>query len=83
MPSDSSRLGQLSSPGSGVHRYGLLDDETVGHELSDGLPRIGIADFGDLVRIKPDPPFAATDHRGRETLLRTQVDPALAVQRSA
>ena len=38
----------------GVDSDGLLDDETVLDGLPDVLPRVGVGDLIDLVRIKPN-----------------------------
>jgi hypothetical protein len=36
-----------------VHGDGLLDDQAIGNELSDGLTGVGIADLVRLVGVQP------------------------------
>ena len=66
---------QLAGSGSRVHGNGLTDDKPVAHQLSDGLAGVGIADFADLVGVKPDLALAASDDGRREALLSSQIDP--------
>lgn len=73
---DAPRGGQLARLGAGVHGHGLTDDETVGHELADGLAGVGVADFVDFVGVKPDLALAAAYDGGGEALLGAKVDPA-------
>lgn len=58
-----------------MHGDGLLDDEAIGNELSDGLTGVGVADLVDLVGIEPDLALAAAQHGGGEPLLGPQVNP--------
>jgi len=55
-----------------VDGLGLLDDEAVLDEAADVLPRVGVGDLVDLVRVHPD--FVpATFHDGcGKPLLQTQ-----------
>ena len=55
--------GQVKLPGprSGVDGDGLANDNTVGHELTDRLARVGGADLGDLVGVEPNLALTATD----------------------
>lgn len=66
---------ESTGSGSGVHRHGLPDDETIGHKLANCLTRVGIADLVDLVRIQPDFALATAHHRRGEALLSPEVDP--------
>lgn len=66
---------QLPRPGPGVHCNRLANDETIGHELANGLARVGIANFIDLVGVEPDFSLAAADDRRGQALLSSEVDP--------
>lgn len=58
-----------------MHGDGLADDKTICDELSDGLAGVGIGDFGDFVRIKPDLALSAAYDGGRQALLGGEIDP--------
>lgn len=71
-----STLGELksTSAGTGVHRDGLLDNQTVGNELADSLTRVGVGDLVHLIGVHPDLPLTAV-HDGRsEALLSAKID---------
>ena len=65
-------LGVLPDPGPRVHSHGLLDHETVLDELTDVLPRVGVRNLVDLVRVEPDLVAAALHHRSGEPLLQLE-----------
>lgn len=73
--SNAAGSGQLPSAGAGVHGDGLLDDEAIGNVLADGLARVGVGQLVDLVGVEPDLALAAACDRGRQALLRAEVDP--------
>ena len=58
-----------------MHSNGLADDKAIGNQFADGLARVGIGDFVDLVGIEPDLALATADDGGRQTLLSAKVDP--------
>lgn len=58
-----------------MHGDGFADNEAICNEFADGLAGVGIADFVDLVRIKPDLALSTTNDRGRKTLLSSEIDP--------
>lgn len=63
-----------------MHGDGLADDEAIADELADGLAGVGVGDFADLVGVEPDLALAAADDRGREALLRAEIDPGSRVE---
>ena len=67
--------GQLSSPRSRVHCDLLPDNKPIGYEFTDRLAGVGIRDFVNLVRIKPDLTLAAPNDGCGKSLLGSQVDP--------
>lgn len=77
MSTDCSGVAQGPSPGSRVHCDGLADDKAIADEFADGLAGVGIGDFVDLVRIKPDLALATADHGSGEALLRPKIDPVV------
>ena len=70
-----SSSGQLPRTCTRVHSDLLANDQTIRHELADGLAGVGVGDFVHFIRIKPDLALAATNDGGRETLLSAEVDP--------
>jgi hypothetical protein len=63
----------LASAGAGVNDLRLDDDETVLAKTTDVLPRVGVANLGEVTRVKIDLALAnAEDGRG-ETLLGAKV----------
>lgn len=58
-----------------MHGDGLADDEAISYKFADGLARVGIGDLAGLVGIKPDLALSASDDRGSQTLLGSEVDP--------
>ena len=77
MSADSSRRGQLPGSCSRVHGDRLADDEAIADEFADRLARIGVGDFVDFIGIEPDLALAAANYRGREALLRPEIDPVV------
>lgn len=75
MPTESPRLRQGSGSGPRVHRDGFANDEAIGDELPNGLPRIGIADLADFVRIEPNLALPTAHNRGGKALLSSKIDP--------
>jgi hypothetical protein len=68
-------LGVSTSSASGVHCYGLADDETISNELSDGLAGVGIANLAHLIGVEPDFALSTADDGRRKALLGAEVDP--------
>jgi hypothetical protein len=66
---------QLAGARSRVHGDGLLDDEAIADELSDGLAGVGVGDLADLVGVEPDLVLSAADDRGGQALLGCEIDP--------
>lgn len=54
-----------------MHLLRLLDDQAILDELSDGLARVGVADFGSLVGVEPNLALASLEDASRETTLET------------
>lgn len=52
-----------------MHGDGLADDEAIADEFSDGLARVGVRDFVNLVGVQPDLALTASDNGRGETLL--------------
>ena len=77
MPADAARLGQLAGARPRVHGDWLADDEAIGHQLADGLARVGVANLTDLVRVEPDLALAAADDGRGEPLLGAEVAPVV------
>ena len=75
MSADPPRLVQRPRTRPRVHGDRFADDEAVGDHLADCLAGVGVGDFVDFVWVEPNLSFAAPDHRGREALLRAEVDP--------
>jgi hypothetical protein len=73
---DSPCLVQCSGSGSGVHGDGLADDEAICDKFADGLAGVGIGDFVDFIRVKPNLALATADDGRRQALLSSKVDPA-------
>jgi len=61
MSTEPSRSSELTSAGSRVHGDGLLDDEAICDELSDGLAGVGVGDFAGLIGVEPDLALSAAD----------------------
>lgn len=59
-----------------MHGNGFADDKSIADELADGLSRIGVGDFIDLVWVEPDLALATADHCGSQSLLGREVHPA-------
>ena len=53
----------------------LPDDEPIRYEFADRLAGVGIGDFVDFIRIKPDLTLAAPNDRCGKSLLSSKVDP--------
>lgn len=66
---------QLAGARARVHCDGLLDDEAIGNQLADGLPRVGVGDLADLAGVQPDLALAAAQDGRRQALLGPQVNP--------
>lgn len=66
---------QLSRARSRVHRDLLPDDKPIRYEFADRLAGVGIGDFVDFVRIKPDFALAAPNDGCGKSLLGSKVDP--------
>lgn len=49
--------------------HGLADDQAITDQLSDGLSRVRIGDFGDFAGIDPDLALASPKNRCGEALL--------------
>ena len=58
---DPPRSSQVPGASTGVHRNRLADDEAIADELTDGLARVGVADFVGLVRVEPDLALTTAD----------------------
>jgi len=65
---------ELPGARSRVHGDGLLNDEAILDELSDGLAGVGVRDLGGLIGIKPDLALSTADDRGRQALLGSKID---------
>lgn len=68
---NTSRSSQLPSTGTRVHGDLFANDEAIGNELADGLAGVGVGDFIDFIRVKPDLALSAAGHGGGEPLLST------------
>lgn len=66
---------QLTRTRARVHGDGLLDDEAIGDELADGLPRVGVGDLADLAGVEPDLALTDAQDGRRKPLLGPQVNP--------
>jgi hypothetical protein len=66
---------QLTRARARVHGDGLLDDEAIGDELADGLPRVGVGDLADLIGVEPDLALTDAQDGRRQPLLGPQVNP--------
>ncbi len=53
-----------------MHSDGLLDDQTVIHQLADRTTRVGKSNLVALVRVQPHAVLAALGNRSREPLLQ-------------
>ena len=58
-----------------MHGDWLADDEAIGNELADGLARVCVGDFVNLVGVEPDLALSATNDGRCESLLGAEVDP--------
>lgn len=58
-----------------MHGDWLADDESISHELSDGLAGVGIGDLAGLIRIEPNLSLSASYDGCREALLCSEIDP--------
>lgn len=58
-----------------MHGDLFANDEAIRHEFADCLTRVGIGDFVDFVRVKPDLALPTTHNRGSEPLLSTKINP--------
>ena len=58
-----------------MHGNWFSDYEAICNKLSDGLTRVGIADFTDFIRIEPDLALAAANDTGSKAFLCRKVDP--------
>ena len=75
MSTNSTCRSQFSSACSRVHGNRFADDKAIADQFSDGLSRVCVGNFVDLVRIEPNLAFtAAHDGRG-EALLGSKVHP--------
>ena len=81
MPTVPPRFIELSRPRARMHGHGLADDEAIGHELADGLARVGVGDFVDFIGVEPDLALSASDDGGGEPLLSAEVHPVYSDQR--
>lgn len=75
MSADSAGLCEFTSSRTRVHRDGLVDDQAIADEFSDGLAGVRGGDFVDLIGIKPDLAFTAADNGSGQALLSAKVDP--------
>ena len=75
MSPDPSRSSQLSGSRSRMHRHWLADDQAIRDQFADGLPRVGVGDFVDFIRVKPDLALATTNYRRGKALLGAEIDP--------
>lgn len=75
VPPNASGSCQLPSTSTRVHCDLLPDNKAIGDEFADGLPRVGIGNFIDFVRVKPDFALSASCNGGGEPLLGPKVDP--------
>lgn len=66
---------ELASSGARVLGNRLADDETIGDELSDCLPGVGVGDLALLVGVEPDLALAAANDRRGQALLSSEIDP--------
>lgn len=60
-----------------MHSDGFADDEAICNELPDSLAGVGIRDFADFIRIQPDLALSASNDRGRQALLSSEIDPIM------
>lgn len=75
MSPNSPRSCQFSGTRSRVHRDLFPNNEAIGHEFADCLAGVGIGDFVDFIRIKPDLALAAPNYGCGKSLLGSKVDP--------
>lgn len=71
---------QLSGTRSRVHRDLLPDNEPIRYEFADRLAGVGIRDFIDFIRIKPDFTLAAPNDGCGKSLLGSKVDPTCSLE---
>ena len=72
---DTTSGGQLPGAGTRVHGDWLADDEAIGNELADGLARVCVGDFVNLVGVEPDLALSAANDGRSQALLGAKVDP--------
>lgn len=58
-----------------MHGDWFSDNEAIGDELPNGLTGVGVGDFVDLVRVKPDLALTAAGYGRGETFLGAEIDP--------
>ena len=75
VPSDAAGQVELACAGARVHGNGLADDETIGDELADRLPRVGVGDLRHLVGVEPNLALTAAEDGRSQALLGSEVDP--------
>lgn len=73
MSTGSSGLVKSSSSSSRVASSGLVDNQTIGDQLSDGLSRVTRGDLSGLSRITPDLSLTASKDAGSQSLLKSEV----------
>ncbi|GMR32270.1 hypothetical protein PMAYCL1PPCAC_02465, partial [Pristionchus mayeri] len=66
-------LGELTSTEARVHSNGFADDETILHETTDVLARVGVGDLVDLIGVEPDLSLSALKNCRREAFLQAQI----------
>uniref|UniRef100_A0AAR2LNX5 Globin family profile domain-containing protein n=1 Tax=Pygocentrus nattereri TaxID=42514 RepID=A0AAR2LNX5_PYGNA len=62
----------FAAAGAGVHRHGLLDYQTILHQLADLLTGVGIGNLIGFVGVQPDLLLATAQDAGRQALLEPE-----------
>jgi hypothetical protein len=66
---------ESSGAGSRVASSRLVDDQTIGNQLTNGLARVSVTNLTGLVRVEPDLSLSNAQNAGGKSFLQTKVGP--------